>query len=100
MIERARCGVAAAILALFGMAVGDGLMGAVAVAQGTQEQQMACQNDAFRLCSQYIPDVTNVRACMVKNIRSLSPACRSQFTEGKTANAGPSDPAVERHRPY
>jgi hypothetical protein len=100
MIERTRRPIGAAMLALLGMTAADGLAGAIAVAQGTQEQQMACQSDAFRLCSQYIPDVTNVRACMVKNIRSLSPACRSQFTEGRTASASPSDPAVERHRPY
>jgi len=99
MIERARRMIVVAILAPFGIAAADGLMAGIAEAQGTSEQQMACQSDAFRLCGQYIPDVTSVRACMVRQIRNLSPACRSEFVEGRNAASAASDPSVDRHRP-
>jgi hypothetical protein len=45
----------------------------------TQEQQAACSNDAFRLCSAEIPDVDRVTACMVRNQTQLSPGCRVYF---------------------
>jgi hypothetical protein len=32
----------------------------------TPEQQAACSDDAFRLCSADIPDVDRVTACMVR----------------------------------
>jgi len=49
----------------------------------TQEQQQACQNDAFRFCGEAIPDENRVRACLVSNLRRLSPACRRQFSGGR-----------------
>jgi hypothetical protein len=39
----------------------------IAVAQdnrGTPEQRAACTSDAFRLCSNYIPDATSVENCL------------------------------------
>ena len=45
----------------------------------TAEEQQACTNDAFRLCSSAIPDVDRVTACMVQHKAELSPACRTQF---------------------
>jgi hypothetical protein len=45
----------------------------------TPEQEQACTNDAFRLCSADIPDVDRVTACMARNKSQLSPACRAQF---------------------
>src|SRR6266700_2562067 len=63
-----------------------GLIGAVsftplpAAAQGTPEQQQACQPDAMRLCSEFIPDVERIIACMTKNRLRLSPACRAVFS--------------------
>jgi hypothetical protein len=45
----------------------------------TPEQEQACTNDAFRLCSAEIPDVDRVTACMVRNKSQLSPPCRAQF---------------------
>ena len=45
----------------------------------TPEQEQACTNDAFRLCSAEIPDVDRVTACMARNKRQLSPPCRAQF---------------------
>jgi hypothetical protein len=51
-----------------------------AAGQGyTPEQEQACTNDAFRLCSAEIPDVDRVTACMVAKKSQLSPPCRAQF---------------------
>jgi hypothetical protein len=90
-------------LIIFGLAFANGPMAGQAAAQGTAQQQMACQSDAFRLCGQYIPDADSVKACMVKQIRNLSPDCRSQFSEGggaKKVNAGATaSPALDRNRP-
>ncbi len=63
-----------------------GLIGAVsftplpAAAQGTPEQQQACQGDAFRLCGEFVPDVAKITACMAKKRSQLSPACRAATT--------------------
>lgn len=51
----------------------------LAHAAGTPEQRRACRSDAMRLCRQFVPNVQRVTACMEKNIRRLSPACRAQF---------------------
>jgi hypothetical protein len=48
----------------------------------TPEQQQACSNDAFRLCSAEIPDVDRVTVCMVRNKSLLSPGCRVFFRPG------------------
>jgi hypothetical protein len=45
----------------------------------TPEQQQACSDDAFRLCSSEIPDVDRVTVCMVRNKSQLSPGCRAFF---------------------
>ena len=45
----------------------------------TQEEQAACQPDAFRLCGSEIPDVDRVTACMVARRAQLSPECRRFF---------------------
>jgi hypothetical protein len=50
-------------------------------AQGTPEQQQACQPDAMRLCSEFIPDVPAITKCMVKKRSALSPACRAVFSQ-------------------
>ena len=46
-----------------------------ALAQTAQEQQ-ACMNDAFRVCSATIPDRNRTIACMVQNKAQLSAACQ------------------------
>jgi hypothetical protein len=53
---------------------------AAAQNRGTPEQQQACQPDAMRLCSEFIPDVDRITACMVKKRLALSPPCRAVFT--------------------
>jgi hypothetical protein len=47
--------------------------------RGTPEQRAACMGDAFRFCSSEIPNIPRITACMEKNLRRLSPACRAQF---------------------
>ena len=49
--------------------------------RGTIEQQAACAPDAFRLCSSYIPDPTDVASCLRKRLSELSGACRSVFDQ-------------------
>ena len=34
----------------------------------------------MRLCSEFVPDVDRITACMVKNRIRLSPACRAVFS--------------------
>ncbi|MEA2818187.1 MAG: hypothetical protein QOJ86_191 [Bradyrhizobium sp.] len=45
----------------------------------TPEQQQACSGDAFRLCSDAIPDVDRVTVCMIRRKSELSPGCRVFF---------------------
>jgi hypothetical protein len=56
-----------------------GLTSEPAAAQGTPEQRTACQPDALRLCSEFVPDVDRITACMLKNRIRLSPPCRVLF---------------------
>ena len=53
---------------------------ATAQSRGTPEQQQACQPDAMRLCSEFVPDVDRITACMIKNRIRLSGPCRAVFT--------------------
>ena len=55
------------------------LMPAAASAE-SQNDQNACMNDAFNVCGQAIPDRSRVAACLAKNIRRISPACRAVMT--------------------
>ena len=59
----------------FGVAL---LLGAATAAAGqSPEEQALCQDDAFRLCSQAIPDRERTFQCMVANKELLSAACRT-----------------------
>ena len=42
----------------------------------TADEQQACMNDAFRVCSATIPDRNKTIACMVQNKAQLSAACQ------------------------
>ena len=53
-----------------------------AAAQGTPQQRAACEQEAQWLCSNYIPDVDAITACMVRNRHLLSPRCRAMFGSG------------------
>jgi hypothetical protein len=65
----------------FAMLLGLALMTAAspAAAQGTPEQRAACENDAMRLCGQFVPDVDRITACMHARRSQLSPRCRAVF---------------------
>lgn len=47
--------------------------------RGTLEQQMACTPDVWRLCSDQIPDVSRITACLRQNTPQLSSGCRAVF---------------------
>ena len=47
--------------------------------RGTWEQQMACTPDVWRLCSDQIPDVNRIVACLQQNTPNLSSGCRAVF---------------------
>ncbi|SFI80782.1 hypothetical protein [Bradyrhizobium sp. Gha] len=47
--------------------------------RGTMEQQMACTPDVWRLCSDQIPDVSRITACLRQNTPRLSSGCRAVF---------------------
>jgi hypothetical protein len=53
-----------------------------AAAQGSPEAQQACTPDAMRLCSEFIPDVPKVTACMLAKRSQLSEACRVAMRGG------------------
>ena len=59
-------------------------------AQGTIEQRQACTHDAIRLCSSEIPDVPRITACMMRNMKELTPACRAQFGHQQASQSGSS----------
>jgi len=47
--------------------------------RGTMEQQMACTPDVWRLCSDQVPDVGRITACLRQNTPQLSSGCRAVF---------------------
>ncbi|MBR1087899.1 hypothetical protein JQ621_10545 [Bradyrhizobium manausense] len=53
--------------------------------RGTPEQRAACTPDAFRLCASYIPDATNVEACLRQRKSDLGEACRAVFDHAAPA---------------
>jgi hypothetical protein len=76
------------------LAVGGILAPGAAVAQeyrGTMEQQMACTPDVWRLCSDQIPDVNRIVACLQQNTPYLSSGCRAVFQSNNQAQ--PPQPA-------
>jgi hypothetical protein len=45
--------------------------------------QHACEPDAQRLCSEFIPDESTVASCLRRNMRSLSAGCRAAMGQAK-----------------
>ena len=43
----------------------------------SSEAQQMCTGDAFRLCSDQIPNISKITACMMKKRASLSTGCRA-----------------------
>jgi hypothetical protein len=56
-----------------------------AAAEVSDAARQACTPDAMRLCSDVIPDVAKVTACMKAKSSQASPACRV-FMRGGTAH--------------
>ncbi len=48
----------------------------------TPEEQQACTPDAMRLCSEFVPNVDAITACMIKKKAQLSPQCAVFFRHG------------------
>jgi hypothetical protein len=67
-----------------------GVMSAYIRPAAAETAREACTHDAFRLCSDTIPDVAQTKACLAKNRRSLSPLCQAAFS-GSSSH-------VRRHR--
>jgi hypothetical protein len=65
----------------------------LANAQASPEVEQACTPDAMRLCSNAIPDIPKVTACMKANYSKLSEACR-------VAMAGSKHEAGKHHHRY
>lgn len=57
------------------------IMPATALGQSNErtQQEIACQDDAYRLCPDEIPDESRVYHCMSRQKTKLSPACRAMF---------------------
>jgi hypothetical protein len=55
----------------------------------------ACTHDAFRLCSNAIPNVGRTKACLARHQNSLSPQCQAAFSGRTTHEHFPG--AQERH---
>jgi hypothetical protein len=71
------------------LALTAGMLSTAAIAQ-SQEDQQACMNDAFRVCSATIPDRARTTACMVQNKSQLSAACQvvmDKYAPATTATA-------------
>jgi len=60
-----------------------------AIAQSAEDQQ-ACMNDAFRVCSATIPDRNRTIACMVQHKAELSQACQMVMAKYSPAQPAPS----------
>lgn len=70
-IGRIACVVALGLVAVVSAKAGD--------VEYTSQQKMACMPDAFRLCSDAIPNASAVRTCMIANKSKLSSGCRAMF---------------------
>ena len=57
--------------------------------RGTWEQQMACTPDVMRLCSDQIPDVGRIVACLRQNTAQLGHSCRAVFESNASAQVQP-----------
>jgi hypothetical protein len=61
----------------FATLIGSGA--AMAQERGTEAQREACTPDAFRLCSQFMPDSTRIEQCLRDAGPRLSAACYAVF---------------------
>ncbi|MBR1154932.1 hypothetical protein [Bradyrhizobium sp. JYMT SZCCT0428] len=82
------------------LAIGSvGALQSTAFAQeyrGTWEQQMACTPDVWRLCSDQVPDVSRIVACLRQNTPQLSNNCRAVFESQANAQQAPAGRAPQQ----
>jgi hypothetical protein len=64
---------------------------------GGMTPEQACHDDAFRFCNDAIPDRDKVGACLRRNARGLSPACRSFVVGGGRHYTGRGRTHVRAH---
>jgi hypothetical protein len=86
--------IALGMALIFGGIVAQGAASAEEY-RGTMEQQMACTPDVWRLCSDQIPDVQRITACLRQNTPQLSSGCRAVF---QSNNQMPPQQQVPRGR--
>jgi|GEM_PF-3260082 len=79
MIQTLRC---MAFSLLFGCTAMLAGMTNEAGAQGTIAQREACEGDAFKFCSEFIPFVHAIENCLSRNLKRLTPACQIQMRGG------------------
>jgi|GEM_PF-3347153 len=60
------------------------------------EEEQACTSDAFRLCSEFIPDVSRITACMQAKQDQLSPRCAKMFVDGRDRHLNDADQQLHR----
>ncbi len=77
-----------------GVALAIGCIGAQSAVsaqeyRGTMEQQMACTPDVWRLCSDQVPDVNRIVACLQQNTPQLSSGCRAVFQSNNQVQQQP-----------
>ena len=77
-----------------GVALALGAIG-MAAAQ-TAEDQAACQDDAFRVCSHTIPDRERTFQCMIVNKDALSAQCRTVIARSLPPDPPPQKAAAPR----
>jgi hypothetical protein len=65
--------------------------------RGTMEQQMACTPDVWRLCSDQIPDVDRIVACLQRNTPNLSGGCRAVFESNNSMPPSQAVPPPHAH---
>ena len=68
--------------------------------RGTLEQRMACTPDVWRLCSDQMPDVNGIVACLRQNKPQLSSGCRAVFEKSATAQRRRLRHAQHSPKPY
>jgi hypothetical protein len=66
-----------------------GVFAPVAALAETQDEQNACMNDAFNVCGQDIPDRDKVAACLARNIKRISPECRTVMLRYQKPSVSP-----------
>ncbi len=54
----------------------------------SEEARAQCTGDAFKLCSSDIPNVSAVRACMMRHRAQLTPGCRTAMDKDLAAEKG------------